>query len=112
LPDAQQGLELLRTLRVYPLAEAADPPANDFQDVSDRQLVANPCTVDGTFEVWTALKRALDRDVPSSALYNEYGLLADLRLRKDQPFEPDAELRSILTVPGRDRGRDAARAGR
>jgi hypothetical protein len=96
-PDAREGLDYLRTLRLYPLAEAADPPPNDFEDVSDRKLVANPCTVDGTFEVWAALKRALDMDVPSASRYNEYGLLADLGLRKDRPFEPDDEMRSILT---------------
>jgi hypothetical protein len=96
-PDPQQGLDYLRTVRVYPLAEIADPPANVFTDVSDRKLVANPCTVDGTFGVWDALKRALDMDVPSRALYNEYGLLADLGLRKDRPFEPGDEMRSILT---------------
>jgi hypothetical protein len=96
-PDPHQGLAFLRTLRVYPLAEVEDPPANEFTDVSDRKLVANPCTVDGTFEVWNALKRALDLDVPSAAFYNEYGLLADLGIRKDRPFEPDGELRAILT---------------
>jgi hypothetical protein len=96
-PDPKQGLDYLRTLRLYPLAEAADPPANDFTDVSDRKLVANPCSVDGTFEVWAALKRALDLDVPSAALYNEYGMLADLGLRKDRPFEPDDDMHAVLT---------------
>jgi hypothetical protein len=40
-PDPQQGLDFLRTLRIYPLAEAADPPANAFTDLSDRKAVAN-----------------------------------------------------------------------
>ena len=96
-PDPQKGLAYLRTVRVYPLSDAGDPPANEFTDVSDRKLVANPCTVDGTFEFWNALKRALDLDTPSTALYNEYGMLADLGLRKDRPFEPSDELRAILT---------------
>src|SRR5262249_467504 len=96
-PDPKEGLDYLRTLRVYPLAEAADPPPNDFHDVSDRKLIANPCTIDGTFEGWTALKHARDFDVPSASRYNEYGLLADLGLRKDRPFEPDDEMRSILS---------------
>ncbi len=80
-----------------PLAEADDPPANDFQDVSDRKLVANPCVVDGTFGVWEALKRALDMDVPSPFFYAAYGLLADLGLRRDRPFAPDDDMRALLT---------------
>ena len=95
-PDPKRGLDFLRTLRMYPLAERAEPPANDFQDVSDRKLVANPCVVDGTFEVWNALKRALDMDVLSPSYYNEYGLLADLGLRKDRRFDPDDETKAIL----------------
>jgi hypothetical protein len=95
-PDPEQGLDYLRTLRVYRLADADAPPANEFTDVSDRQLVANPCTVDGTFAYWEALKRALDLDPPSPSLYNAYGMLADLGLRRDRPFDPDPDLEAVL----------------
>jgi hypothetical protein len=96
-PEPARGLAFLRNLRMYPLAEAGDPAPNDFQDVSDRKLVANPCVVDGTFEVWQVIKRALDRDVLSSSYYVQYGMLADLGLRKDRPFNPDQEMTGILT---------------
>jgi hypothetical protein len=100
-PDPGRGLAFLRTLRMCPLSQAADPPPNDFQDVSDRKLVANPCTVDGTFEVWQVIKRALDKDVLSPSYYAQYGMLADLGLRKDRPFEPDQDMTAILTEAAR-----------
>ncbi|WP_372969011.1 DUF1214 domain-containing protein [Microbacterium sp.] len=96
-PDPEKGKALLRTLKVYPWAEAENPTPNVFVDMSDRKAVANPCVVDGTIEYWHALKRALDVDVPSSALYTQYGMLADLGLRADRSFAPDAELVSILS---------------
>ncbi len=96
-PDAQRGLAALRTLKLYPLAEAADPAPNEFTDMSGRKAVADPYLVDGTFEVWSAIKRALDRDVLSSSYYVQYGLLADLGIRKDRPFEPDEQMTAILT---------------
>lgn len=96
-PDPRRGLAFLRHLRMYPLSESADPAPNDFQDVSDRKLVADPYVVDGTFEVWPVIKRALDRDVLSSSYYVQYGMLADLGLRKDRPFQPDQEMTAILT---------------
>src|SRR3954447_1771613 len=68
-PDAKRGLDLLRTLRMYLYADRAAPPTNDFQDVSDRKIVANPCVVDGSFAVW----EALDMDVQPPSLYVEYG---------------------------------------
>lgn len=96
-PDPEQGKALLRTLRVYPLADAAEPGENDFIDMSDRKAVADPFVVDGTFEFWEVIKRALDMDVPSPNFYNAYGMLADLGLRRDRPFEPDVDVRDILT---------------
>lgn len=96
-PDPEKGKALLRTLKVYPWADAENPAPNVFVDMSDRKAVANPCVVDGTIDYWHALKRALDMDVPSPALYNQYGMLADLGLRADRPFAPDAELVSILS---------------
>ncbi len=96
-PNAAEGLAFLRTVRLYSLSEAANPAANEFQDVSDRKLIADPCVVDGTFEVWNAFKRALDMDVLSSSYYIQYGQLADLGLRKDRPFEPDDARKDVLT---------------
>ncbi|MDH6677291.1 hypothetical protein M2284_001489 [Rhodococcus sp. LBL1] len=96
-PDTQRGLDFLRTLRVYPLAEADNPPANDFQDVSDRKLIADPVEIDATFGMWEAIKRALDTDVLTPTYYAQYGMLADLGIRRDRPFEPDDALREVLT---------------
>jgi hypothetical protein len=96
-PDPEQGKSLLRTLKIYPLSEASAPPANSFTDMSNRKAVANPCVVDGTFDYWNVVKRALDMDIPSKNLYNAYGMLADLGLRTDRPFQPDEDLTTILT---------------
>ena len=96
LPDPEKGKDLLRSIRLYPLAEAANPPENEFLDVSDRKLIANPCVVDGKYDYWEALKRALDGDVPSENLYNAYGMLVDLGLRAAHPFEPGDDLVTIL----------------
>jgi hypothetical protein len=95
-PDPVEGKALLRTLKFYPLADAADPAETTFTDMSDRKAVANPCTVDGTMDYWTALDGALQGDVPAPALYNEYGLLAALGIRAGRPFEPDERVRSVL----------------
>lgn len=97
-PDPEKGKALLRTIKLYPLADASAPPENEFIDVSDRKLIANPCVVDGTFAYWEALRRALDGDVPSTNLYNAYGMLADLGLRPGVAFDPDDDLTALLTA--------------
>jgi hypothetical protein len=95
-PDPEEGKALLRTIRMYPLSEASDPPVNTFVDMSGRSAVADPWSVDGTMEYWDVVKRALDADVPSRGLYNAYGMLADLGLRHDRPFAPDDDTRTVL----------------
>ena len=97
LPNPQDGLAFLRTVKFYPLADSVNPLENDFHDVSHRQLIADPSEVDGTIEVWRTFKRALDMDVHSSSYYAQYGMLADLGIRKDRPFDPDADMTEILT---------------
>jgi hypothetical protein len=96
-PDPEEGKALLRTLRLYPLADAAHAPENTFVDMSERKAVANPCVVDGTFEFWNVVKRALDGDVASATYYNEFGMLADLGLRRDRAFTPDSATAAVLT---------------
>ncbi len=100
-PDPEQGKALLRQLRVYPLSQAADPRPNTFVDTSDTPSVANPCEVDGTLAYWVALKRALDMDVAAPEDYSVLGLLADLGIRRDRPFEPGADMVDVLTEAAR-----------
>lgn len=100
-PDAEKGKDLLRTLRMYPLAEAADPPENTFRDVSDEKLVSNPCVVDGTPEFWDVLVRAIEQDAQSPEQYAQRGMLVDLGIRKGQPFAPDDTVREVLAEAAR-----------
>ena len=92
VPGPREGKGAAPDSADVPLAEAEAPRDNVFVDMSDRKAVANPCVVDGTFEFWNVIKRALDMDVLSTDLYNDYGMLADLGLREDRPFEPDHDL--------------------
>lgn len=95
-PNVKEGLDFLRTVKFYALKDAANPPENTFNDVSAEKLVSNPCVYDGKFEMWEAFKRALDMDVPCPACYNAYGMLADLGIRRDKPFAPDAAMKELL----------------
>jgi hypothetical protein len=95
-PDPEEGKALLRTIRFFPLTDEANPTANTFTDMSGRSAVADPWTVDGTPEYWNVVKRALDADVASPNLYNAYGMLADLGLRRDHPFAPDDDTNAVL----------------
>lgn len=83
-----------RHYRAYPLAEAAEPPATTFVNISGEAFtVIHP--TDASF--YEALAEVVHEE-PLDAIDPETrGLLAAIGIRKDQPFAPDPRMRRILT---------------
>ncbi len=79
--------------RVYPLDQAADPPAMDFAKVSGKYINTIPPSDASLFE----LVASVVREEPLEAVDPETrGLLASIGIRKDAPFAPDARMQGIL----------------
>jgi len=79
--------------RVYPLGSAADPPAMNFVNLSGA-AVNTVFASDASFFEHVA---AAVREEPLEATDPETrGLLAAIGIRKDEPFAPDARMKSIL----------------
>ena len=78
---------------VYPLDQAADPPAMSFAKVSGRYINTIPPSDASLFE----LVATVVREEPLDAVEPETrGLLAAVGIRKDAPFAPDARMQGIL----------------
>ncbi|EHM3340834.1 DUF1254 domain-containing protein, partial [Listeria monocytogenes] len=95
--DPKEAFDLLRKVKVYPLKEKDAPQANTFQDFSHKKATATPYFVDGKFSYWKELKKALDLDAIDKEYYQMYGLLAELGIEKEKTFEPDEEMKQLLT---------------
>jgi len=82
------------TFRIYPLAQANDPQATEFVNLSDKQyntIHAN----DSSF--YDELNEVIQYE-PADAYDPEIlGLAAAIGIKKGEPFEPDARMREILT---------------
>jgi hypothetical protein len=79
--------------RVYPLAQAADPPPMTFVDISGQAWNSIAATDASSFDQIAAVVA----DEPLDAVDPETrGLLAAIGIRKDRPFAPDARMRRIL----------------
>jgi hypothetical protein len=79
--------------RVYPLDQAADPPAMDFAKISGKYVNTIPPSDASLFE----LVATVVREEPLEAVDPEIrGLLASIGIRKDKPFAPDARMQAIL----------------
>ncbi|MFC5791705.1 DUF1254 domain-containing protein [Agromyces tardus] len=98
LPERTQealdaGLEYCRGIRIYPLAQANDPPDTPRRDLAG-ELVDTRIPYDIRF--WEALDRVVQAEpwLPRDRPFAE--MLATLGIVKGQPFEPDQRRVKLL----------------
>jgi hypothetical protein len=81
-------------LKVYPLAQAKNPP--DMHFISGSKVAYNTIHAN-TFEFYEELAHVLAKEPVDFIDPELRGLAAGIGLRKDKPFAPDARLQAILT---------------
>jgi hypothetical protein len=86
--------QIKRLLRIYPLAQAGNPPPTNFVNVSGKAFNTIHAT---DFSFFEEVNAAVQEE-PSSAIDPEtLGLLAAIGIEKGKPFAPDARMKKILT---------------
>jgi hypothetical protein len=93
--DVKPGVESIKkNLRIYPLAQAKNPPETKFINGSGVELNTVHANDFGYFEELNQIVQ----DEPSEALDPErLGLFASIGIEKGKPFAPDARMKKILT---------------
>jgi hypothetical protein len=85
---------LRKNLRIYPLAQAKNPPETKFINASGVELNTVHSNDFGYFEELNEIVQ----EEPSEALDPErLGLFASIGIEKGKPFAPDARMKKILT---------------
>ncbi|WP_353049681.1 DUF1254 domain-containing protein [Falsiruegeria litorea] len=81
-------------LNIYPLAQADNPPAENFHDATGRQYNTVHAN---NFHFFEEIDAALQAN-PTGAFSPELlGIFAAIGIRKGQPFAPDARMKKIMT---------------
>lgn len=106
--DIDMAFKLMESTKVYPLSEKDNPQPNDFQDYSHKTAIASPSVVDGQYKYWQELKRAIDINPLDKDYYQMYGLLANIGIKKDVPFNPSEDMEQILTKAAAEAGEQMA----
>jgi len=93
--DLKPGVESIKkNLRIYPLAQARNPPQTKFINGSGVELN----TVHANDFTYFEELNQIVQDEPSEALDPErLGLFASIGIEKGKPFAPDARMKKILT---------------
>lgn len=91
----RHAVELIKgSTRVYPLAQAADPPSMRFVNVSQEPYVVE---APGDFQFWTLLDEVVQAEPPESSDPVTLGMFAAIGIQHGKPFDPDERMRAILT---------------
>lgn len=85
---------LKKFAKVYPLSQAANPPANVFVDVSSK---AFSTVAPGDYQVWELLNQVVQSEPVESIDPVSLGFFASVGIEKGKPFAPDARMKKILT---------------
>jgi hypothetical protein len=88
------GVESVKKhFRIYPLADAANPPATEFVDASG--IPAN-FVAPGDYLFWEMLNQVIQEEPSEGSDPTTLGLFASIGIVKGQPFNPDARMKKIL----------------
>jgi hypothetical protein len=103
--DAKAALEALRTIKVYPLATAANPKLLAFVDLTDKPMDATCLRWEDNIQYWQKLHEVIDAEPIVEKFLPMYGPLAALGIEKGKPFAPDPRMKAILEKAAKS-GRD------
>jgi len=82
-----------KTLKIYQLADAADPPAMKFANASG--VPAN-FVFPTDYSYWNLLNDVIQEEPSDGSNPTTLGLFASIGIVKGQPFNPDARMKKIL----------------
>ena len=102
--DMKGALDALRRVRVYPLAQSANPPAFTFVDKTDQATDTSSLRWEDNIQYWEKLHKVLQEETVIDEFRPMYSLLDALGIEHDKAYAPDARMKAILER--------AAKAGR
>jgi hypothetical protein len=93
--DVQKGIDMLKTVKIYPLSGPADWPVI-WSAIGDRSQDFTPVRWEKNLDYWKQLAEVINQEPAYEGYRMNYGQLACLGIEKGKPFEPDARMERIL----------------
>ncbi len=93
--STQPGVDSVKkNLRIYRLAEAANPPPMKFVNASG---IPSNFVAPGDYSFWSLLNQVIQEEPADGSDPTTLGLFASIGIVKGQPFNPDERMKKILT---------------
>ncbi|HEU0059624.1 MAG TPA: DUF1254 domain-containing protein [Hyphomicrobiaceae bacterium] len=94
--DMSAGLAAQRQIKMYPLAQAANPPPLQFVDKTNAKIDITLLGWEDNIRFWQKLHKVLQEEPAIDEFRPMTGMLANLGIEQGKPFSPDARMRAIL----------------
>jgi hypothetical protein len=88
-----------RKIKVYPLAQAENPPDNRYVDIYGKNMEGTP-KLDKT--IYSELNEIIQEEVVDDPDLAMMGLLNSIGIQKGKPFKPDAQMKKIYSAASAD----------
>lgn len=93
--DPKPGVDMVKKMtKIYRLADAANPPALNFVDMSGKPF---NMVAPGDYRFWELLNKVVQEEPTDSVDATTLGFWNAIGIRKGKPFAPDARMKHILT---------------
>ena len=97
IPDASQenidkAAEFAKRIKIYPLAQAQNPPKNNYIDIYGKHMEGTPVLDEN---IYNELNNIIQEEVVEEQNLAMMGLLNAIGIQKGKPFEQDANTRKI-----------------
>ena len=95
---SDQAVALMKTVRIYPLAGAGNPPAMTFLDGSGKAI---DTIFPDTYEYFESLAALIEKEPVGVIQPSDRFLLASIGIEKGKSFTPDTRTKQLLTEAAR-----------
>ncbi|MGI9244813.1 MAG: DUF1254 domain-containing protein [Verrucomicrobiales bacterium] len=92
----KEAVEIAQKIKIYPLSEAGKPSNYKIIDIKGQAAPLPMLKWESSMDYWTQLHAVVDRETAQPKHRAMLGMLAELGIKKGQPFEPDARMKGIL----------------
>jgi len=97
--NLKKAAEFAQKIKVYPLAQASNPPKNNYIDIYGKILEGTPI-LDG--KIYSQINDIIQEEGIEEQNMVMMGLLSRIGIQKNKAFKPDAKMQSIYDVAGPD----------
>jgi hypothetical protein len=94
--DVAKAMDALRTVKIYPLATAANPQPLQIVDTTEMSMDSSSLRWEDNIQFWEVLNRIIQADPLVESFLPMYGLLSAIGIEKSKPFNPGARTKAIL----------------